>query len=132
MFDNNNLPDYYGASTRGSMPSKGPSSKYNQCNINMLANQEPKASALFWYTQRYHTLGVMLRGPRTAIRHKETAGACAAIGDVRSELMTFCRLALGGPSRTAGLGPCFWVTARGSGVWMNIGSRMIRNIKSAQ
>ena len=78
------------------MPSKGPSSKYNQCNINMLANQEPKASALFWYTQRYHTLVGILRGPRTTIRHKEAAGARAAIVDVRSGLMAFFRLALGG------------------------------------
>ena len=38
----------------------------------------------------------------------ETSGARAAIGGVRSELMTFCRLALGGPSRIAGLGPYFW------------------------
>ena len=50
----------------------------------MLANQEPKASALFWYTQRYHTLGDTVQGPRSAIRHKETAGARALIGDVRS------------------------------------------------
>ena len=54
------------------------------------------------------------RGPRSVI--KETSGARAAIGDVRSELMTFCRLALGGPSWTAGLGPGFWVTARGAEV----------------
>ena len=79
----------------------------------MLANQEPKASALFWYTQRYHTLVGILRGPRTAIRHNEAAGARAAIVDVRSGLMAFFRLALGGPSRTAGLGPCFWITAHG-------------------
>ena len=88
------------------MPRKGPRAKCNQCNINMLANQEPKASALFWYTQRYHTLGVMLRGPRPAIRHKETAGARAAIGGVRSELIEFCRLALVGLRGPRGLG---WV-----------------------
>jgi len=84
----------------------------------MLANQEPKASALFWYTQRYHTLGGMLRGPRPAIRHKKTSGARAAIGDVRSSLSGFGRQIAGGASRTAGLGPCFWETARGSGVWI--------------
>ena len=39
----------------------------NQCNINMVADQESKASALFWYTQRYHTLGDTVRGPRAAI-----------------------------------------------------------------
>ena len=78
-----------GAPTRGSMPSKGPSSKYNQCNINMLANQEPKASALFWYTQRYHTLGVMLRGPRTAIPYKENLrGPCRD----RRRLIRFVRV----------------------------------------
>jgi len=32
--------------------------------------------------------------------------------------MTFFRLALGGPSLTAGLGLGFWETARGSGVWI--------------
>ena len=74
----------------------------------MLANQEPKASALFWYTQRYHTLGVMLRGPRTKIRHKETSGARAAIGGVRSSSSEFGRQIAVGASRTDGLGPCFW------------------------
>ena len=53
------------------------------------------------------------RGPRSV---EKTAGARAAIGDSRSELMTFFRLALGGPSRTEGLGLGFWETARGSGV----------------
>ena len=80
----------------------------------MLANQEPKASALFWYTQRYHTLVGMVRGPRTAIRHKETAGARAAIDDVRSDLLGFARQIAGGASRTAGLGPCFWETSDGA------------------
>jgi hypothetical protein len=80
----------------------------------MLANQEPKASALFWYTQRYHTLGGMLRGPRAAIRYKKTSGARAAIGDVRSGLLGFGRLNAGGASRTAGLGPCFWLTSDGA------------------
>ena len=56
------------------MPRKGPRAKCNQCNINMLANQEPKASALFWYTQRYHTLVGMVRGPRTAVRYKKPQG----------------------------------------------------------
>jgi len=55
------------------------------------------------------------RGPRSV---EKTAGARAAIGDSPSELITFCMLALGGPSRTAGLGLGFWETARGSGVWM--------------
>ena len=53
------------------------------------------------------------RGPRSV---EKTAGARAAIGDSPSELITFCRLALGGPSRTEGLGPGLWETARGSGV----------------
>ena len=41
---------------------------------------------------------------------KYAAGARAAIGDGRSELMTFCRLALGGASRSADRGPWagFW------------------------
>ena len=50
------------------------------------------------------------------IAMKKPQGPSAAIGDGRSELMTFCRLALGGPSRTAGLGPCFWETACGAEV----------------
>ena len=55
----------------------------------MLANQEPKASALFWYTQRYHTLGVMLRGPRTAIPYKENLrGPCRD----RRRLIRFVRV----------------------------------------
>ena len=45
------------------------------------------------------------RGPRSVI--KETAGARAAIGDVRSGLLAFSRLAVGGASRTAGLGLSF-------------------------
>ena len=53
------------------------------------------------------------RGPRSVIKN---SGARAAIGDGRSGLLAFCRLALGGPSLTAGLGPCFWETFRGSGV----------------
>ena len=54
------------------------------------------------------------RGPR-AITQKPQ-GPSAAIGDVRSELMTFCRLALGGLSRTVGLGLGFEETSRGAEV----------------
>ena len=44
----------------------------------MLANQEPNASALFWYTQRYHTLVGILRGPRPVIPYKENLrGPCS-------------------------------------------------------
>ena len=56
-----------------------------------------------------------VRGPRSV---EKTAGARAAIGDGRSELMTFCRPALGGPSRTAGLGPGFWQAFCGAEVWI--------------
>ena len=36
------------------MPYQGPWSKCNHCNNNMLATHKHNASALFWYTQRYH------------------------------------------------------------------------------
>ena len=39
---------------KGSMPHQGPWSQYVHCNNNMLANLKHNASALFWYTQRYH------------------------------------------------------------------------------
>ena len=45
----------YGAPTRGSMPYQGTRAKYNLCNINMSAKYKYKTSALFWYTQRYHS-----------------------------------------------------------------------------
>ena len=41
--------------------------------------------------------GAEVRGPRSV---EKTAGARAAIGEVRSELMAFFRLALSEPSRT--------------------------------
>jgi hypothetical protein len=47
----------------------------------------------------------------------KTSGARALIGDVRSGFLGLGRQIVGGPSRTAGLGPCFWETFRGSGVW---------------
>ena len=36
------------------MPYQGPWSECNHCNNNMLATHKHNASALFWYTQRYH------------------------------------------------------------------------------
>ena len=36
------------------MPYQGPWSECNHCNNNMLAIHKHNASALFWYTQRYH------------------------------------------------------------------------------
>ena len=36
------------------MPIRGTRAEYNQCNNNMLADNNCNASALFWYTQRYH------------------------------------------------------------------------------
>jgi hypothetical protein len=36
------------------MPYQGPWTKYIICNKNMLAIHNHNASALFWYTQRYH------------------------------------------------------------------------------
>ena len=56
------------------------------------------------------------RGPRSV---EKTAGARAAIGGVRSSLSGFGRQIVGGTSLTAELGPGFWVTARGSGVWLH-------------
>ena len=49
------------------MPNQGPWSECNHCNNNMLAIHKHNASALFWYTQRYH-------GPRAAI--KKLRGPC--------------------------------------------------------
>ena len=49
------------------MPYQGPWSECNHCNNNMLATHEHNASALFWYTQRYHD-------PRTE-EHGSPAGA---------------------------------------------------------
>ena len=43
-----------GAQKRGSMPYQGPWSKSNHGNNNILATHKHNASALFWYTQRYH------------------------------------------------------------------------------
>ena len=37
------------------MPIRGTRAEYNHCNNNMLADNNYNASALFWYTQRYHT-----------------------------------------------------------------------------
>jgi hypothetical protein len=53
------------------------------------------------------------RGPRSVI--KKTLGARAAIGDVRSELMAFFRLALGGGFADRGAWAGFWgnVSRRG-------------------
>jgi hypothetical protein len=48
------------------MPYQGPWSEFNHCNDNMLAARKHDASALFWYTQRYH-------GPRT-VEQDPTAG----------------------------------------------------------
>ena len=56
------------------------------------------------------------RGPRSVI--KETAGARAAIGDVRSGLLGFVRQIAGGASRAAGLGLGFWLTSDGAEVWI--------------
>ena len=36
------------------MPNQGPWSECNHCNNKMLATHKHNASALFWYTQRYH------------------------------------------------------------------------------
>ena len=49
------------------MPNQGPWSECNHCNNNMLAIHKHNASALFWYTQRYH-------GPRATI--KKLRGPC--------------------------------------------------------
>ena len=40
--------------------------EYNHCNNNMLADNNYNASALFWYTQRYHA------EPRSAGRENIT------------------------------------------------------------
>ena len=53
------------------MPYQGPWSKCNHCNNNMLATHKHNASALFWYTQRYH-------GPRTE-EHGLPAGVTVAV-----------------------------------------------------
>jgi len=60
----------FGAQKRGSMPYQGPRSECNHCNNNMLATHKHNASALFWYTQRYHR-------PRT-VEHGAAAGVTAA------------------------------------------------------
>ena len=52
------------------MPYQGPRSECNHCNNNMLATHKHNASALFWYTQRYHR-------PRT-VEHGAAAGVTAA------------------------------------------------------
>ena len=46
------------------MPYQGPWSECNHCNNSMLTAHKRDASALFWYTQRYH-------GPRT-VEHRST------------------------------------------------------------
>jgi|GEM_PF-1936397 hypothetical protein len=51
------------------MPYQGPWSECNHCNNNMLAIHKHNASALSWYTQRYHD-------PRTE-EHGSFAGANA-------------------------------------------------------
>ena len=58
-----------------------------------------------------------VRGPRSV---EKTAGARAAIVDVRSGLLGFARQIAGGASRTEGLGLGFWETARGAEVWITI------------
>ncbi len=45
------------------MPYQGPWSECNHCNNNMLAAHKHNASALFWYTQRYHSLRTLEHGP---------------------------------------------------------------------
>ena len=60
-----------GAQKRGSRPYQGPRSECNLCNYNMLAAHKHDASALFWYTQRYHD-------PRT-VEHGATAGVTVPI-----------------------------------------------------
>ena len=45
------------------MPYQGPWSECNHCNNNMLAAHKLNASALFWYTQRYHSLRTLEHGP---------------------------------------------------------------------
>ena len=56
-----------GAQKRGSMPNQGPRSECNHCNNNMLATHKHNASALFWYTQRYHapTRGYLAQSSQT-------------------------------------------------------------------
>ena len=56
-----------------------------------------------------------VRGSRSIIK---TSGARATICGGRSAQADFCQLKEGWASLTAGLGPGFWETARGSGVWM--------------
>jgi len=51
------------------MPIRGTRAEYNQCNNNMLADNNCNASALFWYTQRYHA------EPRTEDRVPLASGA---------------------------------------------------------
>jgi len=49
------------------MPYQGPRSECNHCNNNMLAIHKHNASALFWYTQRYHgpTRGYLAQSSQT-------------------------------------------------------------------
>ena len=51
------------------MPIRGTRAEYNHCNNNMLADNNYNASALFWYTQRYHA------EPRTEVRVPLASGA---------------------------------------------------------
>ena len=44
------------------MPYQGPWSECVHCNNKMLAARKHNASALFWYTQRYHSLRTLEHG----------------------------------------------------------------------
>ena len=58
------------------MPNQGPRSECNHCNNNMLATHKHNASALFWYTQRYHapTRGYLAQSTQTKGRAPRTLG----------------------------------------------------------
>ena len=53
-------------------------------------------------------------------KHYKTSGARHAFGSNSSGLFALAQQIAGGPSRAAGLGPCFWETSRGSDIWSTV------------
>ena len=49
------------------MPYQGPWFECNHCNNSMLAAHKHDASALFWYTQRYHDPKTMEQDPPAGV-----------------------------------------------------------------